>query len=399
MVRAQFCALAFLFLGNCVLAQSGAPWHYYDAAIGKTGAELKAALQIIISNHTVIPYTSTATDTWDAVKVLDEAPTNSLDVILVYCGIAAPKADQYTGPTGTWAREHLWPQSFGLIALNPNSKGRSDLFILRPIDNNVNSSRGNKYFDYSTSPASTHLEAPGSTYDTNSWEPPAAEKGVIARALFYMAVRYDGSDPDVPDLELSDFPDSALYRFGKLSTELAWHRLFVVAPAERQRNERIYSDYQHNRNPFVDHPEYASMVFLGASAGQAWSETNFTDAEMADESISGDSADPDGDGVSNLLEYVYNGDPWQPEHSLAPTVSVSSQGIGHNLLLSYSHNRNATDVTLTYESSTDLATWTAAPSEVLSAIVTSSETEQVTVNFPTTALAYFVRVRASRNSL
>ena len=76
-----------------------------------------------------------------------------------------------------------------------------------------------------------------------------------------MAVRYDGTDADVPDLELSDSPNSAQYRFGKLTTALAWHRQFAVAAPERQRNGRIYSDYQHNRNPFIDHPDYAEMVF------------------------------------------------------------------------------------------------------------------------------------------
>jgi endonuclease I len=348
----------------------------------------------------VIPYTSTAIDTWDALKLLDEDPANPLDVILIYSGLAVPKSDQYTGPTGTWAREHLWPQSFGLVALNANSKARSDLFILRPIDNNVNSSRGNKYYDYSTAPVSTYPEAPGSTNDADSWEPRLDEQGPIARSLFYMAVRYDGSDAGVPDLELSDTPDSTQYRFGKLSTLLIWARQFAVTASERQRNQRIYSDYQHNRNPFIDHPEYTSMVFLGATPGQAWMFVNFTDAEINNQLISGDLADPDGDGLSNLLEYAFNGDPWQPDQALAPTVNVISQGANHTLVLSYSHNRNATDVTLTYESSTDLATWTPASYALLTAIVTSSETEEVTVNFfPTSAPAYFVRVRASRSSI
>jgi hypothetical protein len=59
-----------------------------------------------------------------------------------------------------------------------------------------------------------------------------AGKGPIARALFYMAVRYDGTDPDVPDLELSDTPNAAAYVFGKLSTLLAWNRAFPVTEAE-----------------------------------------------------------------------------------------------------------------------------------------------------------------------
>ena len=111
----------------------------------------------------MIPYTSTATDTWDALKLLDEAPANPLNVVLIYSGFSVPKSEQYNGTTGTWDREHLWPQSFGLVALNSNSRAKSDLFNLRPIDLNVNSSRGNKYYDYSTPPVFSHPEAQGST--------------------------------------------------------------------------------------------------------------------------------------------------------------------------------------------------------------------------------------------
>jgi hypothetical protein len=108
--------------------------------------------------------------------------------------------------------------------------------------------------------------------------------------------------------------------------------------------------------------------------------------------------DPDGDGSSNLLEYVYNRDPWQREQSPVMTVSVTSQGGGRALLLSFPHNRNATDVMLTYEGSSDLHSWTVAPSELVSVVVTSSETEQVTVRLPSSAPTYFVRVRATRTA-
>jgi hypothetical protein len=34
-----------------------------------------------------------------------------------------------------------------------------------------------------------------------------------------------------------------------------------VSQKEIDRNNAIYEDYQHNRNPFVDHPEYANMIW------------------------------------------------------------------------------------------------------------------------------------------
>ena len=64
--------------------QSAPPLHYYDAAIGKTGAVLKSALHEVIKGHTVLPYTSTVTDTWDALMTVDEDPLNPANVVLIY---------------------------------------------------------------------------------------------------------------------------------------------------------------------------------------------------------------------------------------------------------------------------------------------------------------------------
>ena len=108
-------------------AQFDPPPAYYDSAIGTTGANLKAALHNAIKAHTVLPYTFTATDTWDAIKILDEAPGDSASVVLIYSGLTNLKANQYAGGVGTgkWDREHLWPQSFGLVAISASKIGKA----------------------------------------------------------------------------------------------------------------------------------------------------------------------------------------------------------------------------------------------------------------------------------
>ncbi len=79
--------------------------------------------------------------------------------------------------------------------------------------------------------------------------------------LFYMAVRYEGTD-SYPDLELNDQVNngSAPYH-GKLSVLLEWHEADPVDDFERHRNEVIYSQFQHNRNPFIDHPEWVAEIW------------------------------------------------------------------------------------------------------------------------------------------
>jgi endonuclease I len=295
-IAVMMLSIAFLFFGPGAWGQTAVPVSYYDAAFGKTGTVLKAALHSIIRGHTVLPYSAASTDTSDALKTLDEDPANSARVLLVYSGLTDLKSNQVIGSTGTWNREHLWPQSFGLVALNSEGRARSDLFNLRPVDENVNSSRGNKVYDRSAAPISIHPEAPGSSYDVDSWEPRDFDKGAIARAMFYMAVRYEGTDSDAPNLELSDSPSPATYQFGKLSTLLAWNRQFPPTSAERERNDRIYGEFQHNRNPFVDRPEYAEMVFNAVAPMEAWRRLRFTEAELTNAAVSGDLADPDQDG-------------------------------------------------------------------------------------------------------
>jgi endonuclease I len=49
-----------------------------------------------------------------------------------------------------WNREHLWPNSYGFdIDVTTTWPALRDLFNLRPCDSQVNSSRGNKYYDFS----------------------------------------------------------------------------------------------------------------------------------------------------------------------------------------------------------------------------------------------------------
>jgi endonuclease I len=335
-------------------------------------------------------------DTWDALMVLDEDPDDPARVVVVYSGFSLLKSSQTPGTLGSWNREHLWPQSYGLNALSSNSRAKTDLFNLWAAEGSVNSSRGNKFYDYSTAPVTNPALAPGTTYDFNSWEPRDADKGAAARAVFYMAVRYEGTDPDVPDLELAETPDAALYRFGNLTTLLAWNRQFPVTPAERLRNQRIYATYQHNRNPFIDRPENADMVFLGLTPVQAWKNVRFTASELGDPSIGGDLADPDQDGISNLLEYACARDPRQPDTTAAMAVSLVSANSTSAFDAVFQWNRFASDVTFTFEGSTDLQTWSAVNAVLTDSTLLDFATGRATARIVVPSAPYFVRLRASR---
>lgn len=231
--------------------ETPSPDGYYDAANGKSGEQLKSALHDIIDDHTEISYSNV----WEALRETDEDPSNSNNVILLYTGRSQGK-NENGGNADDWNREHVWAKSHGDFgtSMGPGT----DLHHLRPTDASVNSSRSNLDFDEG---GSEHTEAAGNYYDSDSWEPRDSVKGDVARMIFYMDVRYEG-DSGEPDLELNNQVNngSAPYH-GKLSVLLEWHEEDPVDDLERRRNEIIYNDYQHNRNPFIDHPEWVAEIW------------------------------------------------------------------------------------------------------------------------------------------
>jgi hypothetical protein len=96
-IRASQIALYLLATVFVAFGQSLPPVGYYDSAIRRAGAALKSALHGIIDGHTVLPYTATGTDTWDALKVLDEDPANAANVLMIYSGYSVAKWEQWTG--------------------------------------------------------------------------------------------------------------------------------------------------------------------------------------------------------------------------------------------------------------------------------------------------------------
>ncbi|PWW29388.1 hypothetical protein DFO73_10418 [Cytobacillus oceanisediminis] len=227
---------------------------YYEDASGKTGEELKAALHNIISEQTVISYS----DVWDALKETDEDPANPDNVILFYTGESRSE-NLNGGNVGDWNREHVWAKSHG--GFGTSMGPGTDVHHLRPTDVKINSARGNLDFDN----GGTAVSGCDGCYKTaNSWEPPDRVKGDVARMLFYMAVRYEGNGE--VDLELNELLNNGSNPYhGKLSTLLEWHEQDPVDEFERHRNDIIFEKWQHNRNPFIDHPEWAEMIWEHAS--------------------------------------------------------------------------------------------------------------------------------------
>ena len=228
------------------------PADYYQSAQGLIGAGLKAALHQRIKGHRVLSYGSRGTV--PALRVLDAMPGNSSQVRLLYWGTGRA-GSRYGGSVGDWNHEHCWPQAYGV----DGGAGNADVHNLRPCDVQANGERANLYYAEIANGVAAD-RSPLCVKTSTAWMPRPEEKGDLARAMFYMAVRYEGGE-STPDLELSDTPNAGANRFGRLSDLLRWHREDPVDDDERRRNHLVYTDYQYNRNPFVDDSDYVEMVF------------------------------------------------------------------------------------------------------------------------------------------
>ena len=89
------------------------------------------------------------------------------------------------------------------------------------------------------------------------FEPIDEYKGDIARALMYVSVRYYTEDDSWKD---SDMTTKSVIKPWAITMLLRWHREDPVSQKEIDRNNAVYN-IQHNRNPFVDVPEFANRIW------------------------------------------------------------------------------------------------------------------------------------------
>ncbi len=242
----------------------GAPEGYYDGAVGLTGEPLRAALHAIIDDHTVWSYDYA----WTAFRTADDKPNGKVwDIYSDVPGGTPPYEYDFGvdeggigGAEGNgYTREHSWPKSW----FDDASPMVSDIFALYPCDAHVNGNRGAYPYGEVTSPEWVSLngsERGPCTYPGYSgivFEPIDEYKGDLARTYFYMTARYYTEDAGWTGSPMTDGADLLPWAVDML---VEWHEADPVSRKEIERNGTIYG-IQHNRNPFVDHPEFVAAMY------------------------------------------------------------------------------------------------------------------------------------------
>ena len=289
---------------------------YYDA-LDKTGTEgLYGTFRSKLSSY-IFPkgwYTDGGGGSDHLSTILqsaDEDPTNKSNMIYLYTRDSVKK-----NAASSWNREHVWPQS-----LSRNSSGvqhwgttqaGTDILHIRPTYSTTNSERDNdKYGNTNKSNPLTYNGMPYGYETGTTFEPLDSVKGDVARIIMYVWTAY-----------YDYYNDSSLLitkTFTNYDTLLEWHMLDKPDVHEGYRNDFSQTSRQKNRNPFVDHPEYAWKIF-------------------------GDSASAD---VKNRCKQTYPGN-----EKIASKIEISGEATKKQYTAGESFDPTGLTVTATYTDNT-----------------------------------------------
>ena len=265
------------------------PAGFYDGVNGKQDAALKVALKDLIHDHTNIPYGSGIGKTWEVFYYSDRDSNGyCMDM---YCD-DWKKLDSPGAVASGCNIEHSMANSWWGGSKTPPY---NDCYHLNPSNATANSARSN----YPIGVPEKDIRTAGSlrigkihhdslNVDFYVFEPKDEYKGDFARAYLYMATCYgqnaNGEYPDLPANNKKSYPGWRVdngdvgskyamqnrnyleFQPWEQAVLIAWHRLDPVSEKEVKRQDAV-SNFQHNRNPFIDYPYLAEYIW-GEKAGQ-----------------------------------------------------------------------------------------------------------------------------------
>lgn len=272
----------FLFgLFFSVRVYAAVPAGYYNGTDGLMKVALKTKMFNIISRDAFSPNSAPVslsyTALWTAFKTTDmradgkvwDIYSNSTNYVFGYASDGGDQCGSSISFEGDcYNREHSFPKSWFGGDIAPMY---TDLFHLYPSDGKVNGLRSNYPFGNvfaATDSSNNKYSLLGTSSESGSlmivFEPADEMKGDMARTYFYMVTRYDTLvnkwkvNANTEMLSGNSYPAFSSWAIKVL---LEWSRLDPVSAKERARNDVIYTNYQHNRNPYIDFPALAEYVW------------------------------------------------------------------------------------------------------------------------------------------
>lgn len=349
--RLSILALLLCFVAGFAYAQE--PSGYYKKAEGKMQKALLQKLCEIIGPHTNVGYDGL----WNVYKDSDVRPGTNYYWDMYSTAnfpVGQKKCGNYKYVGDCVNREHSFPKSW----FEDKSPMVSDAFHIYPTDGKVNGQRSN--YPYGECAGGTTLAShngadalgklgactfPG--YPGTVFEPVDEYKGDFARSYFYMAACYNDRIKSwhSPMLAGNDYPCFSSWAINLL---LKWNEQDPVSQKEIDRNNAVYK-YQHNRNPFIDHPELAEYIW-GDKQTVAWTPGGVIDPKITSP-YNGSTFDMGVAAVNTAISYTVN----VKAEGLTQNVVVSVSGTGFKApaaSISASDANKGTTLTVTYTSAT-----------------------------------------------
>lgn len=250
--------LLFLLLTSLGFSQTVVPpmelqTYYNGITFSSSNGDLFDDLaSTIIGSHTnFLSYGDRHDYLYDA----DTPTSDPNNVTLIYSGEVRPDDQWLSGSNPnspqTYNTEHVYPRS-----LLDTGISEADLHLLRVCDISINTLRGNNPF---IAGSGTYSSSGTGFYPGDDW------RGDVARIILYVHLRYNEPFDDV----------------GSLSLFLDWNATDPVVDngIEDNRNA-VISGAQGNRNPFVDNPYLATLIWGGTTAQNRWSVLSTEDFEQ-----------------------------------------------------------------------------------------------------------------------
>ena len=291
--------LLFLALATLTFSQAGAPAAPYYNSFNWTlsGMSLKneLATKITVTHSNQLTYSQAE----NALKIIDLDPTDAsnTNLLLIYgfssniCNYVSEsnfgnslddndhrrrhKEADSGGQDCAWNREHTYPRALGTPNLN-TTEANADVHHLRAADVARNGLRDNfKFFD-----------GTGNSFKSGDfWYPGDEWKGDVARMMMYMYLRYP---TQCLPINVGNGATVATDT-NMIQLFLKWNSEDPVSQFEDKRNTYLGNTSntygQGNRNPFIDNPYLATVIWGGPVAENRWPGTlsadNFSFADVS----------------------------------------------------------------------------------------------------------------------
>jgi len=272
--------LLLLLVTTLCIAQ---PQPYYDSIDfnGLTGQNLNNELAQLISS------TADANYTYGEVRndflIMEVDPSNTDNVLLTYGWVNSLSCtsgindrrirdkNNFGGNLCQYNREHVFARSNANPGMGDTSNGATGIVAdphnLRATDVQRNGIRNSKRF----------ASGSGNSGDVGSgnWYPGDEWRGDVARIMMYMYVRY--GDRCLPELNAVGAKQGST---DMLQILLQWNADDPVSQIEDNRNNQLALSYG-NRNPFIDNPYLATLIWGGQDAEDRWGTLSIDNLSIA----------------------------------------------------------------------------------------------------------------------